>query len=230
MLPPGCKAGYCSSKKQTACFGLVVGLRWRLSPKLPFGRPSITLLALLSALPAQEGRDSAPDAGTREQIICWWKRAQVCWLEGSSACFHQLKIWPCALLFSMWQGTGLPAQQGGVAQPLRGHLKGTKIYFSGHSGDLQGPWSSKAMTPPPADSGACSCTYVDIISGKSQRLLLIMLYLQPPTNTDATFPSERQILSLLSTLCSGQRVITWGSGNGRPRGTKRSLARRALSK
>lgn len=65
------------------------------------------------------------------------------------------------------------------------------------------------MTPPPAGSGACSCTYIYIyiISGRSQRLLLIMLYLQPPTNTDVTFPSERQILSPLSTLCPGQRVI-----------------------
>lgn len=47
-----------------------------------------------------------------------------------------------------------------------------------------------------------------------------MLYLQPPTNTDVTFPAERQILSLLSTLCPGQRAIMWGSSNGR-RGEQR---------
>ncbi|XP_064270237.1 uncharacterized protein LOC135297037 isoform X3 [Passer domesticus] len=45
-----------------------------------------------------------------------------------------------------WQGTRLPAQQGGVTQRLSCHLKGMKIYFSGCSEDLKGPWSSKAIT------------------------------------------------------------------------------------
>jgi len=130
-----------------------------------------------------------------------------CLLRSSTGCFHQQKSWPCAPLFSTWQGTRLPAQQGGLTQQLSGHLKGMKIYFSSYNGDLQGPWSSKVAISPPADSGACSCTSICIISGRSQRLLLIMLYLQPPMNTDVTFPSERRILSFLSTLCTSQRVI-----------------------
>lgn len=51
----------------------------------------------------------------RKGFGSWWrniKQAQVCWLEGSSGYFQQLKIWPCVLLFSMWQGTGLLVQQG----------------------------------------------------------------------------------------------------------------------
>lgn len=181
-----------------------------------------------ASLPAQEEKDLAPDAGIQEQTeearICWWKEVEICWLEGSPGYFHQLKICPCALLFSTWQGTGLPAQQGGVTQWPSCHLKGMKIYFSGYNGDLQGPWSSKAITP-------YSCRflymYVYIISGRCQGLLQIILYLQPPTHV-VSFWKTNTVSP--STLCPGQRVIMWGSSNGRLRGTKRSLAHRALSK
>lgn len=67
------------------------------------------------------------------------------------------------------------------------------------------------------------------IYGRSQRLPRIMLYFQPPTSIYVMFPSERQILALLSTLCPGQRAIAWDSSHGRLRRTKKSLAHRALS-
>lgn len=64
------------------------------------------------------------------------------------------------------------------------------------------------MTPPPTEQRRLFLhKYICIISGRRQRLLLIMLYLQPPANTDVAFPAERQILALLSTLCPGQRAI-----------------------
>lgn len=70
---------------------------------------------------------------------------------------------------------------------------------------------------------------IHTISGRRQRLPRIMLYFQPPTSIYVMFPSERQILALLSTLCPGQRAIAWDSSHRRLRGTKKSLAHRALS-
>lgn len=82
-------------------------------------------------------------------------------------------------------------------QRLSCHLKAIKIYFSGYSGDLQGPWSSKAISP---TSSWFLYMYVCIISARSQSHLQIILYLQPLTNTYVKFPSERQTLSLQA-LC-----------------------------
>lgn len=53
-LPPGCKAGHCSSKKETDLFGLVVELTSRLFLKPAFGRLSINVLVLLCQ-PKKEG-------------------------------------------------------------------------------------------------------------------------------------------------------------------------------
>lgn len=124
----------------------------------------------------------------------------------SSPCGRELGCWHCQ--------EGLHSDSAVTSRRWKSIFLATVGISRGHGAARQWP-------PPPAEQRRLFLyVYICIISGRRQRLLLIMLYLQPPTNTDVAFPAERQILSLLSTLCPGQRAIMWGSSNGR-RGEQR---------